>query len=46
MSPFAAAPSLTTRLLSPSDDEAVTRARRHARIRRRHRRSQRVLTRY
>jgi hypothetical protein len=46
MTPFTSSPDTTNRLIRPIVDEDMRRALRHARNRRRHRRSQRVLTRY
>jgi|tagenome__1003787_1003787.scaffolds.fasta_scaffold16736847_2 hypothetical protein len=46
MTPFSASPETTNRLIRPVLDEDMRRAVRHARTRRRHRRAQRVLTRY
>jgi hypothetical protein len=45
MTPFSASPATTNRLIRPIVDDDIRRAIRHARIRRRRRQSQRVLTR-
>lgn len=46
MTPFSASPEMTNRVIRPIVDDDMRRALRHARTRRRHRRAQRVLTRY
>jgi hypothetical protein len=46
MTPFSASPETTNRLIRPIVDDDMRRALRHARNRRRQRRSQRVLTIY
>ena len=46
MTPFSASPETTNRLIRPIIDDDMRRAMRHARNRRRGRRTQRVLTRY
>jgi hypothetical protein len=46
MTPFSASPETTLRIVRPVVDEDMRRALRHARVRRRHRRAQRILTRY
>ena len=45
MTPFSALPRDHLRIIQPVIDDDMRRALRHARIRRRHRRAQRVLTR-
>jgi hypothetical protein len=45
MTPFSTAPETTNRIIRPIVDEDMRVAIRHARIRRRRRRAQRVLTR-
>jgi hypothetical protein len=46
MTPFSASPETTNRLIRPIIDDDMRRAMRHARNRRRWRRTQQVLTRY
>jgi hypothetical protein len=45
MTPFSASPETTNRIVRPLLDDDMRRALRHARIRRRRRQAQRVLTR-
>jgi hypothetical protein len=46
MTPFSASPETTVRIIRPVIDDEMRRALRHARVRRRRRQAQRVLTRY
>jgi hypothetical protein len=45
MTPFSGSPELTNKIIQPVLDDDMRRALRHARVRRRRRQSQRVLTR-